>query len=53
MLFPIMLFLMVFTPLFIPVAVTVVHAFGEWRGERADRPVGACRRMAAPLPAAA
>jgi hypothetical protein len=56
MLFPIIVFLMVLSPLFIPVAVTVVHGFGNWRGRRAARPVGSLRdlRPAAGLvPAAA
>jgi hypothetical protein len=38
MLFPIVLFLMVLSPLFIPVAVTVVHKFGNWRDKFAARP---------------
>ena len=38
MLFPIMIFLMVLSPLFIPIAVTVVHEFGNWRSNRAARP---------------
>lgn len=53
MLFPIMIFLVVLSPLFIPVAVTVVHEFSNWRSKRADRPVRAYRPMGAPLPAAA
>ena len=40
MLFPIMIFLMVLSPLFIPIAVTVVHEFGNWRSRRVARPVG-------------
>lgn len=40
MLFPIMIFLMVLSPLFIPLAVTAVHAFGNWREKFAARPVG-------------
>ena len=40
MLFPIMIFLMVLSPLFIPIAVTVVHGFGNWRSRRVARPVG-------------
>jgi hypothetical protein len=31
MLFPIIIFLMVLSPLFIPLAVTVVHEFGNLR----------------------
>jgi hypothetical protein len=53
MLLPIMIFLMVLSPLFIPIAVTVVHEFGNWRSKRADRTVRAYRPMVAPLPAPA
>ncbi|AGB23922.1 hypothetical protein Mycsm_03640 [Mycobacterium sp. JS623] len=52
MLLPIMIFLMVLSPLFIPIAVTVVHAFGNWRGNRVARPVGSLGRFRA-QPAAA
>ena len=45
MLFPIMIFLMVLSPLFIPIAVTVVHAFGNWRSQRVARPVGSLRQF--------
>jgi hypothetical protein len=45
MLFPMMILLMVLSPLFIPVAVTVVHEFGNWRSNQAF-PVLA-RRVAA------
>jgi hypothetical protein len=44
MLFPIIVFLLVLSPLFIPVAVTVVHVFGNWRSRRAARPVGSPRQ---------
>ena len=40
MLFAILLFLMVLSPLFIPVAVTVVDVYDNWRTRRAVRPVG-------------
>ena len=57
MLFPIIVFLMVLSPLFIPVAVTVVHQFGSWRGRRfaipGARQVRSFRPMVTPLPAAA
>jgi hypothetical protein len=41
MLFPIVIFLMVLSPLFIPIAVTVVHQFRNWRDRvlRRVRPV--------------
>ena len=45
MLFPIIIFLMVLSPLFIPIAVTVVHAFGNWRSRRVARPVGSLRQF--------
>ena len=35
MLFPIMILLVVVSPLFIPVAVTVVHQFSTWRSNQA------------------
>ena len=38
MLFAILLFLMVLSPLFIPVAVTVVDVYDNWRTRRAVRP---------------
>jgi len=57
MLFPIIVFLMVLSPLFIPVAVTVVHQFGNLRGRRFATPgarqVRSFRPMGTPLPAAA
>ena len=40
MLFPIMIFLMVLSPLFIPLAVTAVHEFGNFRSKLAARPAG-------------
>ena len=45
MLFPIMIFLIVLSPLFIPIGVTVVHEFGNWRERRVARPVGALRQF--------
>jgi hypothetical protein len=39
MLFAILLFLMVLSPLFIPVAVTVVDVYDNWRTRRAACPV--------------
>jgi hypothetical protein len=56
MLLPIMIFLMVLSPLFIPIAVTVVHEFGNWRARRVARPVGTLRQFGPAvglLPAAA
>jgi hypothetical protein len=56
MLFSIFLFLMVLSPLFIPVAVTVVHGFDNWRSRRVARPVGSLRQVrpvAGLMPAAA
>ena len=49
MFFPIVIFLMVLSPLFIPIAVTVVHQFRNWRDKVAARPV----RKVALRPAAA
>jgi hypothetical protein len=40
MMVPIIIFLMVLSPLFIPVAVTVVHEFANWRARRRGLPVG-------------
>ncbi|MDT5183623.1 MAG: hypothetical protein QOI29_1781 [Mycobacterium sp.] len=45
MLFPIMIFLMVLSPLFIPIVVTVVHEFANWREKLAARPVGSLRQF--------
>jgi hypothetical protein len=45
MLFPIMIFLMVLSPLYIPIAVTVVHEFGNWRTRRVARPAVSLRRF--------
>ena len=45
MFFPIFLFLMVLSPLFIPIAITVVHKFGDWRSGRVARPVGSLRQF--------
>lgn len=39
MLFAILLFLLVLSPLFIPVAVTVVDVYANWRTRRAVRPL--------------
>jgi hypothetical protein len=46
MLFPIFIFLMVLFPLAIPVAVTVVHQFGDWR-RRFAMPVAPALRAVA------
>jgi hypothetical protein len=54
MLFPIIVFLMVLSPLFIPVLVTVVHEFGNLRNKPAVRPVRQFRpAFAGAVPAAA
>jgi hypothetical protein len=45
MLFPIVIFLIVLSPLFIPVGVTVVHEFGNWRSNRTARPARAFRQF--------
>ena len=45
MLFPIVIFLLVLSPLYIPIAVTVVHAFGNWRANRAARPIHSFRQV--------
>jgi hypothetical protein len=45
MLFPIIMFLLVLSPLFIPTAVTVVHGLGNWRENLAARPVGSLRQF--------
>lgn len=44
---PILIFLMVLSPLYIPIGVTVVGAISDWRGRTADR------RRSAPPPNAA
>ena len=45
MLFPMMILLIVLSPLFVPVAVTVVHEFSNWRSNQTfpalARPVAA------------
>ena len=45
MLFPIVIFLIVLSPLFIPIGVTVVHEFGNWRSNRVARPARSFRRF--------
>jgi hypothetical protein len=45
MLFPIVIFLIVLSPLFIPIGVTVVHRFGNWRSNRAGHPAGSFRQV--------
>jgi hypothetical protein len=45
MMFPIILFLMVLSPLFIPVGVPVVGEYGNWRNRLAARPVGQFRAV--------
>jgi hypothetical protein len=45
MLFPIMIFLMVLSPLYIPIAVTVLHEFGNWRTRRVACPAGSLRQL--------
>ena len=53
MLFPVIAFLMVLSPLFIPMGVTLVHVFGNRRSERAVRPIRQFRPAAGLVPAAA
>jgi hypothetical protein len=53
MLFAIILFLMVLSPLFVPVGVTVVDEFDKWRSRRASRPARQLRPAVDLLPAAA
>jgi hypothetical protein len=56
MLFPIFLFLMVLSPLFIPIAVTVVDQVANMRSRGLDRPVRSLRQFrpaVALVPAAA
>jgi hypothetical protein len=53
MLFPVMLFLLVLSPLFIPMAVTVAHQIGNWRENLAARPVPQFRPAFGMVPAAA
>ncbi|MDT5290894.1 MAG: hypothetical protein QOF88_5783 [Mycobacterium sp.] len=45
MLFAIILFLMVLSPLFIPIAVTAVYEFGNWRENLAARPARPAREF--------
>ena len=56
MLFPIVIFLIVLSPLFIPIGVTVVHEFGNWCSNRAARPARSLRQFrpaVGPVPATA
>ena len=53
---PIVIFLIVLSPLVIPIGVTVVHQFGNWRSHRAARPAPSFRQFrptVGPVPAAA
>ena len=50
MLFPIIVFLMVLSPLYIPVFVTAVDKFTDLRDKRAVRPVRAARPVRALRP---
>jgi hypothetical protein len=52
MLLPIIIFLIVLSPLFVPVGVTVIHGFGNLP-RPAARPLRQFRRAVGPLPAAA
>jgi hypothetical protein len=45
MLFPVFLFLLVLSPLFVPIAVTVVDQIANLRSRRLDRPVGSFRQF--------
>jgi hypothetical protein len=53
MLLPIVIFLMVLSPLYIPIAVTVVHEFGSWRDKLVARRVGQLRPAICLVPVAA
>lgn len=56
MLFPVMLFLLVLSPLFIPIAVTVVDQIANLRTRGFELPVGSLRQFrpaVALVPAAA
>jgi hypothetical protein len=48
-----MLFLLVLSPLFIPMAVTVAHQIGNWRETLAARPAPQFRPALRMVPAAA
>jgi hypothetical protein len=50
---PIIIFLMGLSPLFIPIGVTVVDGYDNWRSRRAARPVRPVRPAVGPLPATA
>jgi hypothetical protein len=45
MLFPIILFLLVLSPLFVPIAVTVVQEIRTWRDRLAVRPARPVRQF--------
>ncbi len=45
MLFPVVLFLLVLSPLFIPAAVTVVHELGNLRSRRLALPIGSLGQL--------
>lgn len=45
MLFPIFLFLLVLSPLYIPVGVTVYDEFDKWRNRRGERGSGSVRQI--------
>ena len=45
MLFPVFLFLLVLSPLFVPVAVTVVDQIANLRSRRTVRPIGSLRQF--------
>ncbi len=56
MLFPIFLFLLVLSPLFVPIAVTVVDQVANLRSRRITLPIGSLRQFrpaVALVPAAA
>ncbi len=44
MLFPIILFLLVLSPLYIPVGVTLYDVFDKWRSRRDERRIGSVRQ---------
>ena len=45
MLFPIILFLLVLSPLYIPVGVTLYDVVDKWRSRRDERRIGSVRQF--------
>ena len=56
MLFPIFILLLVLSPALLPMTIMLCHKIGDWRSERAGRPVDSLRSIrpaVGPVPAAA